>query len=319
MSRILVVDDEVVITMQLEERLSSMGYDVAGRASSGKEAVDKAKKLTPDLILMDIVMPGEIDGIEASGIIKEELDIPVIFLTAFADDENIMKAKATEPFGYIVKPFQERELKAAIEVALYNKHVGAQIRRSERRYRTILDRANDPILIFEADNFEVIETNKRAREFFGISHDRFAGMEVIRLIPEDEIKNFNKLIKKLMKSKKPVLENFFVTGDNRELVPVEVSACAASLEGQAVIITILRDITKRELADWEKKILVELKRSIEKSKRLSGIIPICAVCKKIRNKEGRWIQLEVYIRDNSDADFSHGICPDCKAAYYSSH
>jgi hypothetical protein len=144
-------------------------------------------------------------------------------------------------------------------------------------------------------------------------------MDISRLFPEDENKNFNKLVKKLMKSKKPVLENFFVTGDNREPVPVEVSACAASLEDEVVIIAILRDITERELADWEKKILAELKRSIEKAKRLSGIIPICAVCKKIRNKEGKWIQLEVYIRDNSEADFSHGICPDCKATYYSSH
>ncbi|MBN1572692.1 MAG: response regulator [Deltaproteobacteria bacterium] len=319
MSRILVVDDEVVISMQLEERLSSMGYDVVGRASSGKEAVDKAKKLSPDLILMDIVMPGEMDGIDASRIVKEDLDIPVIFLTAFADDENIMKAKETEPFGYIVKPFQERALKAAIEVALYNKHVGVQLRRSERKYRTILESANDPMLIFEALNLGVIETNRRAQEFFGISNDRFSEMDVSRLFPEDEIKNFNKLIKKLLKSKKPVLENFFVMGDNREVVPVEVSACAASLEDEVVIIAILRDITKRELADWEKKILVELKRSIEKAKRLSGIIPICAVCKKIRNKEGKWIQLEVFIRDNSEADFSHGICPDCKATYYSSY
>ncbi len=319
MSRILVVDDEVVISMQLEERLSSMGYNVVGRASSGREAVDKAKKLNPDLILMDIVMPGDVDGIEASRIVKQDLDIPVIFLTAFADDENIMNAKTTEPFGYIVKPFQEREVKAAIEVALYNKHVGTQLRRSELKYRTILDRANDPIMIFEASDLDVIETNKKAQEFFGISYDRFIGMDVFRLLPEQEIKNFNKLIKKLMKSKKPVLENFFVVGDNGEAVPVEVSACTANLEDEVVIIAILRDITKRELADWEKKILVELKRSIEKAKRLSGIIPICAACKKIRDKDGKWVQLEVFIRDNSEADFSHGICPDCKTSYYSSY
>jgi CheY-like chemotaxis protein len=128
MHKILVVDDEVVITTQLEEHLTAMGYEVVGRAGSGEEAIKLAKRLTPDLILMDIVMPGEIDGISAAGTIRAELDIPVIFLTAFADDKFVERAKNVEPMGYILKPFKEDEVKAAIEVALYRKA-------SERRLR----------------------------------------------------------------------------------------------------------------------------------------------------------------------------------------
>jgi CheY-like chemotaxis protein/DNA-binding PadR family transcriptional regulator len=121
MSKILVVDDEAIITMQLEERLSAMGYTVSGMASSGEDAIEKARRLKPDLVLMDIVMPGKMNGIEATKIITKELDIPVVFVTAYADDAIIEKAKSARPYGYIVKPFNELEIKAAIEVALFRK------------------------------------------------------------------------------------------------------------------------------------------------------------------------------------------------------
>jgi len=121
MSKILVVDDEAIITMQLEERLSAMGYIVAGMAASGEEAVDKSRRLRPDLVLMDIVMPGKMNGIEAAKIVTKELDIPVVFVTSYADDVIIEKAKSVRPYGYIVKPFNELEIKAAIEVALFRK------------------------------------------------------------------------------------------------------------------------------------------------------------------------------------------------------
>jgi CheY-like chemotaxis protein len=110
MSKILVVDDEAIITMQLEERLSVMGYTVAGMAASGEDAVDKARRTRPDLVLMDIVMPGKMNGIEAAKIITKELDIPVVFVTAYADDAIIERAKSARPYGYIVKPFNELEI-----------------------------------------------------------------------------------------------------------------------------------------------------------------------------------------------------------------
>ncbi len=127
MSRVLVVDDEAIITMQLEERLSAMGYTVAGMAASGDEAVDKARRLRPDIVLMDIVMPGRMNGIEAAKIITDEMDIPVVFVTSYADDAIIEKAKLVRPYGYIVKPFNELEIKAAIEVALFRKNSEQQL------------------------------------------------------------------------------------------------------------------------------------------------------------------------------------------------
>jgi len=130
MPRIMLVDDEVITTMQMEESLTPMGYDVVGSASSGAEAVDMARSLSPDLILMDIVMPGRPDGIDAAKTIKAELDVPVIFVTAYADDEFVRRARTTEPFGYVVKPFQESELRATMEIALYKKSVERRLRHS---------------------------------------------------------------------------------------------------------------------------------------------------------------------------------------------
>ncbi|MFZ2071611.1 MAG: ATP-binding protein [Halobacteriota archaeon] len=141
MSEILVVDDEDLLTSQLEARLAGMGYEVAGRASSGEEAIDMARRLRPDLILMDIVMPGKFDGIEAAGIIRAEMDIPVIFLTAYADEGIINRAKRVEPLAYLVKPFQDPELRAEIEVALYRREMEQKLRASELRYRTLFESA----------------------------------------------------------------------------------------------------------------------------------------------------------------------------------
>jgi CheY-like chemotaxis protein/DNA-binding PadR family transcriptional regulator len=119
MAKILVVDDEAIITMQLEERLTALGYGVVGMAASGEDSIGKARRLKPDIVLMDIVMPGKINGIEAAKQIYEELEIPVVFVTSYADDAIIEKAKSARPYGYIVKPFNELEIKAAIEVALF--------------------------------------------------------------------------------------------------------------------------------------------------------------------------------------------------------
>jgi PAS domain S-box-containing protein len=134
MPKVLIADDEVIIAMQLEDTLKLEGYAVVGTALSGAESIEMAKRLRPDLVLMDIVMPGKLDGIAAAEIIKAELEIPIIFLTAYAENQFVERAKQVEPLAYIVKPFQEREVLAAIEIALYKKEMDLRLRESENRY-----------------------------------------------------------------------------------------------------------------------------------------------------------------------------------------
>jgi CheY-like chemotaxis protein len=114
----MVVEDEAVIALRLQQMLIKMGYDVPDVVYSGEEALEKAMSLRPDLILMDIRIPDKLDGIAAAKIIKAKLGIPVVFLTAFSEDKIIKRAREAEPYGYILKPFQDGEIKAAIEIAL---------------------------------------------------------------------------------------------------------------------------------------------------------------------------------------------------------
>ncbi|WP_321404137.1 response regulator [Maridesulfovibrio sp.] len=117
--RILVVDDEKIVNLDIQATLKRLGYVIAGDAVTGRDAVDKAAATNPDLVLMDIKLQGEMDGIEAANIIIKTYDIPVVFLTAFSDEKTLSRAKLSGPFGYLLKPFEERELRSSIEIALY--------------------------------------------------------------------------------------------------------------------------------------------------------------------------------------------------------
>ncbi len=135
-TRILIVEDERIVAKDIEQTLSRMGYSVVGIAASGEEALHKAAQLSPGLILMDIRLPGVMDGVQAAGVIKEQWGTPVIYLTAFSDVHTLERASATEPFGYLVKPFfKDSELRCAIEVAL-NRHRTQELSR-ERECRLV--------------------------------------------------------------------------------------------------------------------------------------------------------------------------------------
>ena len=114
-TRILVVEDESIVALDIQERLESLGYDVPDTVAAGEKAIVQAGLLRPDLVLMDIHLQGQMDGIEAADHIRRQFGIPVIYLTANADHPTVERAKFTEPFGYVIKPFEERELHTTIE------------------------------------------------------------------------------------------------------------------------------------------------------------------------------------------------------------
>ncbi|MBM3836172.1 MAG: response regulator [Verrucomicrobia bacterium] len=105
-TQVLVVEYEGIIAADIQDRLESLGYDVPATVSSGEEALEKIPVLTPDLVLMDIVLQGQMDGVEAAAKIRQKFEIPVVFLTAHADESTLKRAKITEPFAYIIKPFE---------------------------------------------------------------------------------------------------------------------------------------------------------------------------------------------------------------------
>lgn len=117
--RILIVEDEHIVAMGIKKMVKSLGYTVTSVASSGEDAISKAESTFPDVVLMDIMLKGNMDGVEAAGEIRERFDVPVVYLTAYSDNKILERAKKTEPFGYIVKPFDEKDLHSSIEIALH--------------------------------------------------------------------------------------------------------------------------------------------------------------------------------------------------------
>ncbi len=191
-TKILVVEDDTNVATVLEARLESFGHKVCGIAKTGPKAIATAIAQRPDLVLMDILLEGDMNGIEAAEQINGQMDVPIIFLSCLSDQSILDRAIQTKPFGYVIKPYNNMELRSTIEITLL-KHQAAK----------------------ERDD----------------------------------------LISKLEKA------------------------------------------------------LLEVKR-------LSGLLPICASCKKIRDDAGCWHHIESYIRSHSEANFSHGICPDCLKRLY---
>lgn len=130
---ILIVEDEAVIAMDLEMRVKSLGYEVVGIAAHGDRALELARLKHPDLVLMDVNILGDRDGVTVARHLREELDIPSVFLTAYSDDATIMRAVGSQPLGYLIKPIAERELKAAIEVSIYKNQLDRELEKTRHQ------------------------------------------------------------------------------------------------------------------------------------------------------------------------------------------
>jgi signal transduction histidine kinase len=137
-AKILVVEDENIVAKDIASSLKRLGYAVSAVASSGEEAVERTVDTHPDLVLMDIVLRGKMDGVQTAQHIHDHFNIPVIYLTAYTDEKTLQRAKMTEPFGYIIKPFEERELHSTIEMALYKSKTESKLRKLEEAEENLL-------------------------------------------------------------------------------------------------------------------------------------------------------------------------------------
>ncbi len=144
--KVLIVEDERIIALDLKKRLERFGFPSPEIVSNGEDALTEAEKFHPDIILMDIMLGGPIDGIDAAKTVKEKLNIPVIFLTAYSNENTLDRAKEAEPYGYILKPFKERELYTTIDIALYKFQVNKQLKQQERWLSAVLHSVEDGII-----------------------------------------------------------------------------------------------------------------------------------------------------------------------------
>ena len=172
--RILIVEDERIIALDLKRRLEKFGYTVTDIVSTGLDAIKTAELQSPDIIIMDIMLSGDMDGISAAGQIKERFEIPIIFLTAFSDNNTLERAKFVEPYGYILKPFKEKELHTTIDIAIYKYRMEKKLKTSKQWLSSILASIGDGIIATNS-NGQIDLINSSAQKILCINENHASG------------------------------------------------------------------------------------------------------------------------------------------------
>ncbi|HDK41574.1 MAG TPA: GGDEF domain-containing response regulator, partial [Nitrospirae bacterium] len=201
-TQIMVVEDESIVAEDIKRSLQNMGYEVPAVLSSGEDAVKKAEELRPDLILMDIVLRNKMNGIDAASHIRSILNIPIVYLTAYADEKTLERAKITEPFGYIIKPFEDRELHSIIEIALHKHGIERKLQESQQWLATVLRSIGDAVITTDGEG-RVIYVNPVAEAVTGwrLGEAKGKALEtVFKIISEETEEEAESPVNKVLKA-----------------------------------------------------------------------------------------------------------------------
>lgn len=183
--RILIVEDEGIIARNIERHLERLGYGITGICGDADSAQAMLSQERPDLVLMDVQLEGDLDGVGLADIIRRDLDIPVIYLTGYLDDATLERAKITQPFGYIAKPFTRRELQVTIEIALYKYRMERTLSDRELQIQELLDTMQQGFCLLDGEH-RIISANRKLAELMGLASDALQGRDLFTLIhPED--------------------------------------------------------------------------------------------------------------------------------------
>lgn len=257
-AKILIVEDEAVTGMDIRKSLVEMGYSVVAIATTGELAVRKAAELHPDLILMDIMLAGKMNGIEAADKIRRYCRIPVVYLTAYSDDTFLAKAKLTEPFGYILKPFRELELKTTIEMALYKYAMEHALRISEETTRVLLDATEDFLFLIDPRG-RFLAVNQALAKSAGRNVPDFIGTDIAQLVTQGILSSRMAAWNLNTNQKQPVRfqEEFKNRWFDTAIFPVK------SPEGEVVLFAVsIRDITVQKKQEEQSRQNEEFFRSL---------------------------------------------------------
>lgn len=269
-SKILIVEDERIIAEDIRRTLLNFGYDVTGIASSGVDALNRANEIQPHLVLMDIVLDGNMSGVETAEEIRKIYNIPVIYLTAYADDVTLQSAKVTGPYGYILKPFEERELHTTIEMAFYKHKMERALQESETFMKNVID--TDPNMIFVKDHdLKYVMVNKSMSELYELPKEKMIGktdldLTKLSIVQKHEAEKYRKDDLEVIDKKRSkfILEQSFSAKGNKikwfqtTKVPLSLENLPNGLLGVAV------EITQRKYAEEElKKSLTKLERILD--------------------------------------------------------
>lgn len=261
---ILIVDDETLVAADLEYTLRSLGYGITQVVRSGEEALEAIQVQPPQLVLMDIVLQGELSGIQTSKIIQEKYDIPLIFLTAHTDEKTLNEAKVTGPYGYLVKPFESIELKTTIELALYKHSSEKELRESEAWFSTTFRSIGDGVIVTNEQGM-VTFLNPHAAMLIGLGADEFIGEPLdknVQIIDEQTREPITRIVQKTLdhgEATELIDSTLLLTRDGRE-IPIDISASPVKdsddlLTGMVLVFhdTLDRKLTEEALRESEER------------------------------------------------------------------
>jgi PAS domain S-box-containing protein len=186
MTSIMVVEDERIVARNIEETLRLMGYDVLGSYGNSADCLRRASERRPDLVLMDVRIKGEVDGIETARLLRSNFNVPVVFLTAYADDETLKRACETEPHGYILKPFRASDLRAGVEIAVFKHRLESALKDRERWFSTTLRAIGDAVIAVDSEE-RVTFVNRVGEALIGRKQEQLVGQrlqDAFRLVDE---------------------------------------------------------------------------------------------------------------------------------------
>ncbi len=252
--RILIVEDERIVAFNLQQRLAHLGYEVPGVAVSGPESLDMIERLAPDLVLMDIHIEGEMDGIDVASRLADPPSVPVIYLTAYSEDATLKRARQTKPYGYLIKPFSERELHATIQMALERHAAEAAVVRHQRLLQQALDAASLGVLEINTRTRE-INASDRAQAVFGWSPQHKATLsDLLDCMAVCDRQAFSATIEQSLNELKTISDEFrvHINGQSERWIRIEARHWPMNQ-----MTGVIQDITDRKHSELRLKRLNE--------------------------------------------------------------
>lgn len=269
--RILVVEDESIVATDLERSLKRLGYDVLEPAASANEAIAAAEHGHPDLVLMDVRIEGDRDGIEAAAQLRRLFNLPVVYLTAYGDSPTLERAKRTEPLGYLLKPFKPRDLRSTVELALYRHRVETELRHKERWLRTTLDSIADAVIATD-ESGHITLLNQQARRLLQLEEGDVLGTETerwVRLLSMSDERPVELLLRTALFNLRPASrqDDVLLARPKGERVCINDNA-APIIDGEELLggVMAFRDVTERH----------SLRQALELKERLAAMGTLAA-------------------------------------------
>jgi PAS domain S-box-containing protein len=264
-ARILVVEDEAIVARDIVHQLERFGHHVVADTPRGEEAVEVAARLLPDLVLMDIQLAGTMDGIDAAQVIRRNTGIPVVFLTAFATNNVLQRAKQASPFGYLIKPFDPQQLDTAIEIALHQHEVESKLRESREELATILRTANDAFFLADADG-RLLDVNEAACTLLGYTREELLALSLAGIEADQTPEHVLDIIARVFEVGAERFERRMRRKDG-SLIVMELSLSSLPV-GEGRVMAFARDISARKRVDEERDATVRMLKLINQPTNL---------------------------------------------------